>query len=204
MSFFPRSATPRWLRFTCAATAMSFTWTFVLSTPIIALAQGTAKRTKSSAPKPLAPWKPGKRIPLPASLKQNLTPLFPFGHGLSYTTFSYSKLKSVSSADGGLDVSLTLRNTGNADGDEVVQVYLGPPPANGAQFAMKALASFDRVRVKAGQSKNVTLHVPLRGVQYWSTTQSKWVTAAGSRALYVAASSRDVRLTGSVGAGAKN
>ena len=75
MSFFSRSATPRWLRFTCAATAMSFTWTFVLSTPIIALAQGPAKRTKPSAPKPLAPWKPGKRILPPLSLKQNLTPL---------------------------------------------------------------------------------------------------------------------------------
>ena len=75
MSFFSRSATPRWFRFTCAATAMSFTWTFVLSTPIIALAQGPAKQTKPSAPKPLAPWKPGKRMLPPLSLKQNLTPL---------------------------------------------------------------------------------------------------------------------------------
>ena len=75
MTLFSRSATPRWLRTACATTAMSFTWTFILSTPIIALAQGPAKQTKPSAIKPLAPWKPGKRIPPPASLKQNLTPL---------------------------------------------------------------------------------------------------------------------------------
>ena len=75
MSFFPCSATPRWLRTTCAATALSFTWTFVLSTSIIALAQCPGKETNLSAPKPLAPWKPGKRIQTPVSLKQNLIPL---------------------------------------------------------------------------------------------------------------------------------
>jgi beta-glucosidase len=130
--------------------------------------------------------------------KQDVAPLFPFGHGLSYTTFEYSRLRIASVADGGLDVSFTVRNAGKVTGEEVPQVYLGPPrqPPPEAQFAMRALAAFDRVPVAAGQSKSVTLHVPLRRLQYWSTSNSKWVTAAGTRPVYVAASSRDIRLNG--------
>ena len=130
--------------------------------------------------------------------RQGLKPLFPFGHGLSYTSFVYSKAKVARAADGGLDVSFSLRNTGKADGDEVAQVYLGAPKGavDGAQFAVRALAEFERVRVEAGRSKNVTVHVPLRRLQYWSAAAGKWVTATGERAVFVGASSRDVRLTG--------
>jgi beta-glucosidase len=128
--------------------------------------------------------------------KKNLTPLFPFGHGLSYTTFAYSKPKIVPAPDGGFDVRFTLRNAGKTAGDEVPQVYLGPPAQapEGAQFALKALAAFDRVHLKAGESKNVTLHMAPRRLQYWSASDAKWVTVTGSRPAYVAASSRDVRL----------
>jgi beta-glucosidase len=137
--------------------------------------------------------------------KQNLTPLFPFGYGLSYTTFVYSKPKIARVADGGLDVSFSVRNTGKMGGDEVAQVYLGPPdqPPAGAQFAVKALAAFDRVRVETGQSISVTLHLPLRRLQYWSASESKWLTSAGFRPVYVAASSRDVRLQAEVNTGTR-
>jgi beta-glucosidase len=130
--------------------------------------------------------------------KQGLTPMFPFGHGLSYSSFVYSRLRVAGAADGGLDVSFTVRNAGKLAGDEVPQVYLGPPlqPPTDAQFAIRALAAFDRVSIAAGQSKNMTLHVPLRRLQYWSASKSAWVTAAGKRQIYVGASSRDVRLTG--------
>jgi beta-glucosidase len=129
--------------------------------------------------------------------RQKLTPLFPFGYGLSYSAFVYSKPKVVRASDGGLDVSFSLRNAGKIAGDEVPQVYLGPPDAvpAGARFAIRALAAFDRVRVEAGQSRNVTLHVPLRRLQSWSAPEGRWVTATGARPVYVAASSRDVRLT---------
>ena len=128
--------------------------------------------------------------------KQNIEPLFPFGHGLSYTSFAYSRLRVVGAADGGLEVSFAVQNTGKATGDEIPQVYLGPPgqPPEQAQFAIRALAAFERVPVAAGQVKNVTMHVPLRRLQYWSASSSKWITAAGTRTVYVAASSRDIRL----------
>jgi beta-glucosidase len=128
--------------------------------------------------------------------QQGKQPLFPFGHGLSYTTFQYSGIKVARAKDGGLDVSFSVKNTGKAAGDEVAQVYLGAPKSapGGAQFAVKALAQFDRVSIPAGQTKALTLHVEPRRLQYWATATNRWETAAGSRTVYVGASSRDIRL----------
>jgi beta-glucosidase len=132
--------------------------------------------------------------------EQKLEPLFPFGYGLSYTRFEYSGLKSGRSPDGGLDVRFTLRNTGNQAGDEVPQVYLNAPqdePA-GAQFAVRALAGFDRVHLDAGQSQAVTLQVPRRSLEYWSTASHRWMLAEGLRKVCVGDSSRNLALAGIV------
>jgi beta-glucosidase len=128
--------------------------------------------------------------------KEKIDPLFAFGHGLSYTTFDYSGLKVSKSSDGGLEVKVHIRNTGSADSDEVPQVYLGAPaelPA-GVQFPLRALAAFYRVHLGAGEEKTVTLRVPLRQLQYWSTTTHAWVTATGRRTVSVGGSSRDLRV----------
>jgi beta-glucosidase len=132
--------------------------------------------------------------------KQKTAPLFPFGFGLSYTTFAYSELKTVPAGDGGLDVSFQLKNTGSVASDEVPQVYLGAPtqPPEGADFAVHALAAFDRVHLEAGQSKSITIHVAPRSLQFWSTAEGKWIKAKGPRDVLVGASSRDLPLTGSV------
>ncbi|MGC1784421.1 MAG: glycoside hydrolase family 3 C-terminal domain-containing protein [Acidobacteriaceae bacterium] len=128
--------------------------------------------------------------------QQKLTPLFPFGYGLSYTHFQYSAIKVGRAADGVLDVSFQLRNTGHTASDEVPQVYLDAPehPPGGAQFAVRALAAFDRIHLDAGQSREITLHVPFRSLQYWSTASNRWMLATGLRKVQVGASSRDLRL----------
>jgi beta-glucosidase len=128
--------------------------------------------------------------------KEKIEPLFAFGHGLSYTRFTYSGLRVDKAADGGLDVHVTIKNTGSTDADEVPQVYLGAPGTvpTGVQFPVRALAGFERETIPSGVSKDVTIHVAPRQLQYWSTEEKKWVKAPGKRMLSVGASSRDLRL----------
>jgi beta-glucosidase len=128
--------------------------------------------------------------------KEDIEPLFPFGYGLSYTTFEYSGLKTAKAKDGGLDVTVDIKNTGSVDSDEVPQVYLGAPSdiPEGVQFPVRALVAFDRVNIPAGQTRSVTMHVPLRQLQYWSTKEQKWITASGERTLSVGGSSRSLPL----------
>jgi len=127
---------------------------------------------------------------------QRIEPLFPFGFGLSYTTFRYSEMKATSIAGGGVDVSARIQNTGSFAGDEVVQVYLDKPASGpaGVQFAEDVLAGFERVHLAPGESTRVTIHVPLRQLQYWSTEEHAWVTPEGPRTLWIGGSSRDRRL----------
>jgi beta-glucosidase len=128
--------------------------------------------------------------------KENIEPLFAFGHGLSYTTFDYSGLAVSKSSDGGLDVKVGIKNSGSVASDEVPQVYLGAPSdiPEGVQFPVRALVAFDRIHLAPGESKSITLHVAPRQLQYWSTKDQKWQTATGKRSLSVGASSRDLRL----------
>ena len=130
--------------------------------------------------------------------QQHIQPLFPFGFGLSYASFDYSQLHVARAPDGGLQVAFTLHNRGRIAADEVAQVFLGAPqrPPVGAQFAMRALVGFERVSLKAGQRRLISLHVPLRELQYWNGAAQRWALPGSPRALYVGASSRDLRLTG--------
>jgi beta-glucosidase len=130
--------------------------------------------------------------------QQGLNPLYPFGHGRSYSSFAYSRLRVTPARDGGLDVRFRVRNTGRAAGDEVPQVYLGAPehPPADVDFAVRALAAYGRVRVAPGSSRTVRLHIPARQIEYWSS--SGWTRVTGPRPVYVGTSSRDIRLTGNV------
>jgi beta-glucosidase len=127
---------------------------------------------------------------------KGIAPLFPFGFGLSYTRFDYSRLKVGRASDGGLDVSCTIRNSGKHASDEVVQVYLGTPetPPSGVAFAVRVLADFERITLGPGETKRVRLHVAPDRLRYWSMADSSWHTVRSARTLYVGASSRDLRL----------
>ena len=129
----------------------------------------------------------------------NQTPLFPFGYGLSYTTFRYSQLRSATAHDGGLDVSFRVTNTGSRRGTEVAQVYLGMPQTvpSGVQFAPKALAAYGRVTLGAGATRTLALHVPVRQLQYWSDVTG-WTIATGDRPLIVGPSERSTALSATV------
>ena len=101
--------------------------------------------------------------------------------------------------DGGLDVGFRVRNVGSRRGDEVPQVYVGPGDAvpAGVQQAVRSLAQFTRIGLAPGQAQDVRLHVEPRQLAYWSTARQSWVVATGVRQVFVGASSRDIRLSGS-------
>ncbi len=135
--------------------------------------------------------------------KHDVTPLFAFGHGLSYTNFNYSKKLVVTpAADGGFDVKVTVRNVGPVDGDEVVQVYIGAGkvPA-GVQMAEKALVGFERVSLKRGQTQTITIHIAPRQLSYWSVDSHAWELATGFRTLMVGSASDDIRAKTTVAIG---
>ena len=127
--------------------------------------------------------------------QHGVAPLFPFGFGLSYTRFDYSNLR-VRTSHGGVDVSFRIRNVGNDTGSNVPQVYVGPSSAlpAGIQQAVRKLAQFQRITLRAGHAQDVTLHVSAQALSSWSTDQQKWVLGTGHRTVYVGSSSRDLPL----------
>jgi beta-glucosidase len=127
--------------------------------------------------------------------QQQIEPLYSFGYGLSYTTFAYSGLHVTAAQDGGADVQFRVKNTGTRAGDDVPQIYLDAPSAQGgAQFAPRTLAGFDRISLAPGAETTVRLHVPRRSFEYWSTDKSQWLRATGSRTLELGSASRNLTL----------
>ena len=127
---------------------------------------------------------------------KNKTPMFPFGYGLSYTTFGYDNLTvGTPDASGNVAVGFDITNTGSRAGTEVAQVYVGQPSSTGEP--PKNLRGFTRVALDPGQTKHASVTLNARSFQYWSG--SGWTNASGTNQILVGASSRDIRLTGQVG-----
>jgi len=118
---------------------------------------------------------------------------FPFGHGLSYTTFDYSDLLVRPEADGSLTVAVTVTNTGPVAGREVVQVYVGDVDASVAR-PRRELAGFATVTLEPGEAQPVTVAVERRALAFWSVREHRWVVESGRFEVAVGASSRDLRL----------
>ena len=117
---------------------------------------------------------------------------FPFGYGLSYTSFAYSDLKADETG-----VTLTVTNTGSCAGAEVVQLYVAKPDAKVFR-PVKELKGFTKVQLEAGESKTVTIPLDDKAFRYWNVKTDRWEVEGGSYQLLVGASSADIRLTAAV------
>ncbi|MFI0720364.1 glycoside hydrolase family 3 C-terminal domain-containing protein [Streptomyces sp. NPDC021224] len=128
---------------------------------------------------------------------QNIAPLFPFGFGLSYTSFSFSGLQvGALDGSGNATVSATVTNTGSRAGAEIAQLYVGDPASTGEPA--KQLKGFSRVDLQPGASAKVTFTVSAHDLAYWNTSSSSWTTAAGAYQIMVGDSSRNLPLTGTL------
>jgi beta-glucosidase len=126
-------------------------------------------------------------------------PLFPFGFGLSYTTFRFSNLHVPSTATRGADVpvSFDVTNTGKVDGAEVAQLYVSDPSAK-VDRPERALKGFEKVRLTPGETKHVTLTLDARSFSYWDESAHKWTIDAGKFVIRVGDSSENTPLDASL------
>jgi beta-glucosidase len=128
--------------------------------------------------------------------KNKLQPLFPFGHGLSYTRFDIGPAAARSNADGTVTVSFPVRNIGQRRGMEVAQVYVSP--AGGGWEAPKRLGAFHKVDLAPGASQNVSVTIDPRLLATFDNATHQWRIAPGSYHVLVGASSQDIRQTTTV------
>jgi len=124
------------------------------------------------------------------------TPLYPFGHGLSYTTFRYDGLATSSPAlpaDGQVNVRVNVTNTGQRAGDEVVQLYVAYPEAS-VERPIRDLRGYRRIHLQPGETKTVEFPLAAKDVAYWDADADKWVVEAKPVRIEVGASSGDIRV----------
>lgn len=129
--------------------------------------------------------------------KKKVEPLFPFGHGLSYTTFSYGKIqtdKRSLDADGNLTISIDITNTGEKDGAEVVQLYI-EDVKSALDRPVKELKGFEKVFLKSGETKTVSFTIRKEALSYFNDTKHEWVAEPGIFKAHIAASSIDIKDT---------
>lgn len=128
---------------------------------------------------------------------KGVQPRFPFGFGLSYTTFKYGKptlSATQMAADGTLTVSVPITNTGKMEGKETVQLYIGDPVSS-EERPTKELKDFQKVSLKPGETKTVTFTISPEALQFWSTKTHSFTVEPGKFKVYLCSSETDVRCT---------
>lgn len=140
-------------------------------------------------------WTEGVFIGYRGYEKQGIKPLYPFGYGLSYTTFNLSGLQvSNPDANGNVNVSFTIKNTGDREGKEVVQVYVGKDETSSVLRPAKELKQFEKVDLKAGEAKTVTLKLTQDDFKYYDVNTHSFILDPGRYNIFVGTSSADLPL----------
>lgn len=127
--------------------------------------------------------------------QKKVKPLFPFGHGLSYTTFEYGKPTATSktmSADGNLTIKISVKNIGNREGQEVVQLYISDIKSS-LPRPIKELKGFQKIKLAPGEEKTVTFTIDKEALSFFDDAQHAWVAEPGKFEAIIAASAADIK-----------
>ena len=124
---------------------------------------------------------------------KEIAPMYAFGHGLSYVNFDYDDLTAKVGKDA-VKVTVKVENEGSMPADEVVQVYVNRPESK-VEWPVKELKAFRRVSLNAGETKTVTLEIPLKDLRYWNEADNAWTLENGKLLLLVGSASDDIRET---------
>ena len=128
--------------------------------------------------------------------KKEIEPLFPFGFGLSYTTFEFNDLKLSNDSmtkDDSLSVSITVKNTGKIAGDEIIQLYISDKEAS-LDREVKSLKGFRRVSLNPGESKTISIQINKSALAFYNADSNSWVVEPGEFEVLVGNSSRNILL----------
>lgn len=125
---------------------------------------------------------------------KKVEPLFPFGHGLSYTTFLYENLQVTKRDNQSVEVTVTVRNTGIRPGAEVTQIYVKDVECS-VERPDKELKGFQKIFLQPGESKDVILTLPVDAFRFFDEKKKEWVLEKGKFQIMAGSSSRDIRLT---------
>src|SRR5690606_16787694 len=128
--------------------------------------------------------------------RRELAVTFPFGHGLSYTTFEYTGARAVAD-ERGVTVTVRITNTGSRAGREVVQVYRSLDSST-VMRAPRELCGFTTVALDPGDTREVSVHVPRAEFAYWNEAANRWTVEGGDYTVQVGSSSRDLRVSATV------
>ena len=158
---------------------------------VLRMSREERQKLIDSLPKPVSKYTEGSLVGYRWYDTKNVKPMYAFGHGLSYVDFEYGAMKASAKKDV-VKVTFNLTNKGGMSADEVVQLYVSRPEAT-VEWPVKELKAFGRVTLAAGETKTVTLEIPVKDLRYWNVDKNAWDLEHGKLVLLLGAASDDIR-----------
>ena len=168
-------------------------FTLMFRPDVMAMSPEERQKLIDSLPKPESHYTEGSLVGYRWFDTKEVKPMYAFGHGLSYVTFKYGKLKAKAGAKS-VKVRFSLKNEGSMPADEVVQLYVHRVDSS-VEWPQKELKAFKRVSLKAGERKTVRLEIDLDDLRYWNEETNAWTLEHGKLELLLGAASDDIRQT---------
>ena len=166
-------------------------FTLMFRPDVMAMSPEERQKLIDSLPKPESHYTEGSLVGYRWFDTKEVKPMYAFGHGLSYVTFKYGKLKAKAGAKS-VKVRFSLKNEGSMPADEVVQLYVHRVDSS-VEWPQKELKAFKRVSLKAGERKTVCLDINLDDLRYWNEETNAWTLEHGKLELLLGAASDDIR-----------